>query len=312
MITDSQKAQVTIMKILHLYRSGLFLLAMMAVVQAALIKAGDVIEIGVLSHPEFSGRFPVSDNGTMAYPLLGEEVVTRMSTSELQNDLMFRLAKLIDNPMVTILVAQNPEIVVYVLGAVKMPGPVKTYQNSTVQEVLVAAGGVLEWADAEKIKIVRKGETDRSAEYFDLSAFSRDGNIDRIPRLRNGDTVILLASQKSRKVKIIGAVQRPGFFDVPTDSINVFELIYLAGGPAEKADLSRVRRFFKNDGKTLEEIIDVQGYLDKGEMDNMPSIAAGDVIIVYQKWFDWRTVMSILQNTLLFILTIQAFSGVFK
>ena len=92
----------------------------------------------------------------------------------------------------------------------------------------------------------------------------------------------------------------------------MFEMIYLAGGPAEKADLSRVRKLSQHDGKTLEEVIDVQTYIDKGQMDNIPQVAEGDVLIVYTKWFDGKLFLEIVQNTLLFLVTIQAFRGAFK
>jgi hypothetical protein len=47
-------------------------------------------------------------------------------------------------------------------------------------------------------------------------------------------------------------------------------------------------------------------------MNSVPKVAEGDVILVYARWYDWKTVLSVLNNVLLFIVTIQAFSGVFK
>jgi hypothetical protein len=97
------------------------------------------------------------------------------------------------------------------------------------------------------------------------------------------------------------------------EKMNLFEVIYLAGGPSEKADLSRVRRFTKNtDGKVIEEIVDIRNYIDGGRMENIPEVNEGDVIIVYSKWLDWKTTLTVLNNTLLFIVTIQAFAGIFK
>jgi hypothetical protein len=62
----------------------------------------------------------------------------------------------------------------------------------------------------------------------------------------------------------------------------------------------------------MEEILDIQGYVDKGKLDNIPAVAEGDVLIVYTKWFDAKTLLTLLNNTLLIIVTIQAFTGVFK
>jgi protein involved in polysaccharide export with SLBB domain len=293
-------------------RIGLMMIALcVSLAGASIIKSGDVLDIVVQGHPEFSGRFTVSETGTIDYPLLADEQVVNITTSELMNDLTLKLVKHIDNPLVIISIIAKPEIVVYVLGQVKVPGPVKTYQGATLQEVLQMAGGPLETANIEKIKIVHKNLPDESAEYFDMKAFLSTGNMADMPKLKPDDTVILLGLQKSNKVKVIGAVNKPGFFDL-TEKTNIFELIYLAGGPSERGDLSRVRRFTQQNGKSMEEVINVQAFLDKGEMDNMPIVSPGDVVMVYERWYDWRTMLSILNNVLLFVVAIQALTGAVK
>jgi protein involved in polysaccharide export with SLBB domain len=290
---------------------GIALVLSVCVASAAIIKTGDVLDIVVQGHPEFSAVLTVSEAGTIDYPLLADEVVTNITTSELMNDLTLKLAKHIDNPLVVIAIVEKPSMVVYVLGQVKVPGPVKTYQGATLQEVLMGAGGPLETANLEKVKIVHKNSGDETAEYFNLKDFMSSGSLAAMPKLRPDDTIILLAEQKSNKVKVIGAVNKPGFFDL-TEKMNIFEIIYLAGGPAERGDLSKVRRFSQVNGKSMEEVINVQSFLDKGEMDNIPQVAPGDIIIVYARWYDWRTILSVLSNVLLFVVTIQAFGGVFK
>ncbi len=276
--------------------------------QSAIIKTGSVLDIQVQSHPEFSGRYTVNANGTIEYPLLADEVLTDIATSELMDVLTFKLAKHIENPLVLISLVEKPNIIISVLGQVKKPGPVETYLGATLQEVITLAGGPSEHADIEKVKIIHKNGSDKTAKYFNLKSFMKDGKFDEMPKLQPDDIVILLSQTHSRKVKVIGAVNKPGFFDLD-EKLNVFELIYLAGGPAEKADLSRVRRFFKSNNKMLEEVINIQSYIDKGEMDKIPVIEEGDVIIIYSKWFDWKIFMSILSNVLLFVVTIQSLRG---
>ena len=233
-----------------------FMIALLCAMLApgAIIKSGDVLEIMVKEHPEFSGRFSVGENGTIEYPLMADQVIVNITTSELMNDLTLRLAKHIDNPLVIISIVEKPEITVFVLGQVKTPGPVKIYLGATLQEALQLAGGPLPLADLEKVKVIHKNGTNETAEYFDLKAFLQSGNIDNMPRLKPDDTVILPVQKGGRKVKAIGAVNKPGFFDIEED-ITVFELIYMAGGPAERADLSHVRRIYDRDGKTMEESI---------------------------------------------------------
>jgi len=279
---------------------------------ASIIKTGDVLEIKVLEHPEFSGRYTVDKLGFIDYPLLAEVPVVNISTVELMNDLTFRLARHLDNPLVIVSIIEKPEITVTVLGQVATPGPVLTVEGATVQEVIMLAGGPLpDVADLRRIKIIH-AEKSEEPDLFDLESFLLNGNVDDLPRLKAGDIVIVLALEKTRKVKVIGAVQKPGLFSLE-EKMNLFEIIYLAGGPTEKADLSRIRRLTRQEnGRITEEILDIQNYIDKGRMDNIPEVMEGDVIIVYTKWFDWKTVMTVLNNTLLFIVTIQAFAGIFK
>ncbi|MBW1764999.1 MAG: polysaccharide export protein [Deltaproteobacteria bacterium] len=285
-----------------------FLIGMYISLHAAIIKVGDVLDIQVQGHQEFSGRYTVSMSGTIEYPLLADETIVNISTSELMNELTFRLAKHIGNSLVLISVVEKPNITVTVLGQVANAGPVETYLGSSVQEVIQLAGGPAPNANIDSIKIIHSDGNDQTAEFFNLKAFLKKGNFDNMPTMQPGDVVILLSETRTTKVKVIGAVNKPGFFDLD-DKINVFELIYLAGGPAEKADLSRVRRFFKSKGKTLEEVINVQLFIDKGEMDKIPMVEEGDVVIIYARWFDWRILMSILTNVLLFIVTIQSLRG---
>lgn len=290
----------------------LFLITAAVCSTAAIIKIGDVLDIQVLSHEEFSGYYQVNENGTIDYPLIADEQVANISTSELMNDLTYRLAKHIDNPLVLVSIIKKPEIAVTVLGEVVNPGMVKTIQGATLQEVIKSAGGPVEnSADLSRVKIVHANHS-QSPEIFNLKKFLIDGDLDGMPLLEAGDVVIVLSQERAKKVKVIGSVQKPGIFTLE-DKMNIFELIYLAGGPSEKADLSRVRRLSQSDeGKTIEEVIDVQSYIDKGKMDNMPLVSEGDVIIVYSRWFDWKTLMTILNNSLLFIVAIQTFAGVFK
>ncbi|MGD9201277.1 MAG: SLBB domain-containing protein [Chitinispirillia bacterium] len=292
-------------------RSSKILFLCMAIyihLNAALIKVGSVLDIQVQSHPEFSGIYTVSSSGTIEYPLLADETITDISTAELMNELTFRIAKHIENPLVLISIVEKPNIIITVLGRVEKPGPVETYLGVSLQEVIAQAGGVIKNANTDSIKIIRSGKGNQSAEYFSLKSFLKDGNIDNMPVLRPDDIVIVLSEKQTHKVKVIGAVNKPGFFDLE-ESINVFELIYLAGGPAEKADLSRVKRFFKSDDKTMEDVINIQAFIDKGKMDDIPVVQEGDVIIIYSKWFDWKTLLSILSNVLLFIVTIQSIKG---
>ncbi len=277
---------------------------------AAIISSGDVISIEVASHPEYSGTYTVSDDGTINYPLLAGEYVVDITTAELRREITFQLAKHLPNPLVSVAIEENPQITVTMLGQIAQPGPLQTYKGVTVQEAIAAAGGGTQQADYTRIKVIR-GDSTLQTVFFNMRNFLHKGDINEMPLLRDRDKVLLLSKGRAAKVKVIGAVAKPGFFELE-DSLNIFEVIYMAGGPSQKADLSRVRRLSQQNDRTSEEIINVRKYIDQGNMDEMPHVSRGDVIIIYSKWFDWKTLLSIMNNALLFIVTVQNLSGVFN
>jgi protein involved in polysaccharide export with SLBB domain len=226
------------------------------------------------------------------------------------NDLTLRLARHIDNPLVLVSIVEDLPVVIEVLGQVVNPGHITISKGASLQEVIKLAGGPMENADLSRIKIIYH-DRPRIPQLYDLNLFTKQGDIDNMPALEADDKVIVLARERTKKVKVIGAVRKPGLFSLD-DKMNIFEIIYLAGGPDEKADLSKIRRFSqKTDSTSVEELLDIQVYLDKGKMDEIPLVNEGDVIIVYSKWFDWKTLLAVLNNALLFVVTIQTFAGIF-
>ncbi len=277
---------------------------------AAILRVGDVVEIKVVGHSELSGRYTIGEKGSIGYPLLADEMIANISTSELMNDLVFRLAAHIDNPLVLVSVVEDPQITVTVLGQVADPGRVEVRDGASIQEAVKKAGGFLPTANMEKVKILRRGNSDHSYQ-VNLREFFVSGEVAELPQLGDRDMVVVLSHDRSRTVKVIGSVQKPGSFELD-EKMNVFEMIYLAGGPSERADLSRVRRLSSGGETTTEEILDIQALIDRGDMDAMPEVEEGDVLLVYSRWFDWRTMLSIMNNTLLFVVVIQSFIGVFN
>jgi len=294
------------------YKLIIFIFVVYGLSHSSIIRIGNVLDIKVSSHPEFSGQFKVNSNGTIDYPLLADETIVDISTSELMNDLTFRLARHIDNPLVLISIIEKPEITVNVLGQVVNPGPVQVFHGASLQEAIVKAGGPLEHsADLSKIKIIHHDQPDNPVIY-NLEEFMKSGDIKKMPPLGPEDIIIVLAHEHPQKVKIIGAVQKPGIFIIE-DTVNIFEAIYLAGGPSEKADLRRVRILSSSgNNKITENVIDIQRFLDQGNIDNIPKVHVGDVIIVYTRWFDWKSFMTILNNVLLFLVSIQTLTGLIK
>ncbi|MEO6095070.1 MAG: SLBB domain-containing protein, partial [Fibrobacteria bacterium] len=212
------------------------LCALTCQLHATVIKSGMMLNIVVKNDKDLSQIVRVNDNGTIDYPLYQDVSVLGKTTSELQDMLTYKLAKVVESPMVLVSVMTENPLTLYVLGQVKKPGLAMVPPKSSLQEVLLAAGGSLENADLNRVKIVHKNQGDENASYYDLQKFLNSGDLSLLPALMDGDRIILLSSKKSKYVKILGSVQKPGFFPIG-ESASVFDMLYLAGGPSADANM---------------------------------------------------------------------------
>ncbi len=249
---------------------------------ATVIKAGMTLNIVVKNDKELSQIVRVNDNGTIDYPLYQDASVIDKTTSELQDLLTYKLAKVVESPLVLVGVLTETPITVMVLGQVKKPGLVVASPKASLQEVLLQAAGTTDQADLQQVKLVHKNQGDENASYYDLQKFMTSGDLTLLPNLADGDRIIILSSKKSKYVKILGAVNKPGFYPV-TEAAGVFDMLYLAGGPAPDANMSKVRIITNAGGNKADFVLDMQKFIDEGKTENLPLVSEGDMVIVYAK-----------------------------
>ncbi|MDB5106947.1 MAG: polysaccharide export protein [Fibrobacteres bacterium] len=289
---------------------ALFLLGA-AFAQATVIKSGMMLNIVVKNDKDLSQIVRVNDNGTIDYPLYQDISVVDKTTSELQDILTYKLAKVVESPMVLVSVMTENPITLYILGQVKKPGLVMVPPKSSLQEVLLAAGGSVETADLNRVKIVHKNQGDENASYYDLQKFLNSGDLTLLPSLMDGDRIILLSSKKSKYVKILGSVQKPGFYPIG-ESASVFDMLYLAGGPATDANMSKVRIISSPGGQKADFLLDMQKFIDDGKTDDLPLLSEGDMMIVYAKTITWTKTLEMTRDIVALLTAWFVISSVLK
>jgi protein involved in polysaccharide export with SLBB domain len=278
---------------------------------AAVIKSGMMLNIVVKNDKDLSQIVRVNDNGTIDYPLYQDVSVLDKTTSELQDILTYKLAKVVESPMVLVSVMTENPITLYVLGQVKKPGLAMVPPKSSLQEVLLAAGGSLENADLNRVKIVRKNQGDENASYYDLQKFLNSGDLSLLPALMDGDRIIVLSSKKSKYVKILGSVQKPGFYPIG-ESASVFDMLYLAGGPSTDANMTKVRVISSPGGQKADFLLNVQKFIDEGKTDDLPLLAEGDMMIVYAKTITWTRTLEVTRDIVALLTAWFVISSVLK
>lgn len=258
------------------------------------------LSIVVKNDKDLSAMVRVNDNGTIDYPLYQDASVIDKTTSELQDILTFKLAKVVESPLVLVGVVTETPINVYVLGQVKKPGFVQVPPKASLQEVLLLAQGTTETADLQRVKLVRRNQGDENASYYDLQRFLSSGDLTLLPTLADGDRIIVLSSKKSKYVKILGAVSKPGFYPVGEAS-SVFDMVYLAGGPTPEANMSKVRVIGSAGGQKADFLLDMQKFIDEGKTDDLPLLAEGDMVIVYARTITWTKSLEVVRDVVALI-----------
>jgi protein involved in polysaccharide export with SLBB domain len=262
---------------------------------SAVIRTGMTLNIVVKDDKELSQMVVVQDDGTIEYPLLQDTPILGKTTSELQDLLTYKLAKVVDAPLVLVTVITETPIRIQVMGQVKRPGLVTAPKGASLQEILLLAEGATDQADLKRVKLVKKSASEGDATFYDLHQFMQAGDLGLLPKLESGDRVIFLTSKKSRFVKVLGAVTKPGFYPVG-ESASVFDLLYLAGGPAPEANLNRVRIVGSAGGEKSDYLLDVQRFIDQGKTEDLPLLAEGDMMIVYAKTVTWSKALTVVRD----------------
>jgi polysaccharide export outer membrane protein len=156
-----------------------------------LINTGDIVNIRVFEQDAISSRLKVRADGKVALPFLGDTEVRGKRPTDVAHELEVKLKEFIVSPKVTVNVDEFQPITVSVLGEVAHPGSYPLDPtNPGVMQALAGAGGFTEYADHDRIFVLRKAPTPKRIR------FSFDALSDNEPRaatfaLQSGDVVVV-------------------------------------------------------------------------------------------------------------------------
>lgn len=158
-----------------------------------LVGPGDTLNISVWRNPELSLTVPVRPDGKVSTPLVEELVAQGKTTSEIARELEKILGKFVRDPVVTVIVTgfvgpYSEQI--RVVGEAAKPQFLAYKQKMTVMDVMIAVGGLTEFADGNKASIVRASEGGKrySVRLRDLL---KGGDISANVEMLPGDVLII-------------------------------------------------------------------------------------------------------------------------
>ena len=156
------------------------------------IGPSDVLAINVWKDTELSRTVTVRPDGKISLPLVGELEVNGLTASSVQRLIGQRLAEYISSPQVAVIVQEVKSQTYVVVGKVTKPGSFGLGKPTTVLEAIAIAGGMLDFAKANKIRIIRRREGGQSETlYFDYNKVIKGKNAEQNVELQNGDTIVV-------------------------------------------------------------------------------------------------------------------------
>jgi polysaccharide export outer membrane protein len=124
------------------------------------IGVDDVVQVSVWRSPELSVTAPVRPDGNITVPLVGDVQAAGRLPDEVAKEVQTKLATYVREPQVTVILTElrSHEYLsrVRVTGAVRQPVSIPYRQGMTVLDAVLAAGGVTEFAAADRSGLYRR------------------------------------------------------------------------------------------------------------------------------------------------------------
>lgn len=159
-----------------------------------LIGPGDNLSIVVWRNPEVSQGVPVRPDGKITTPLVEDLQAAGKTSTELARDIEKALAKFIQQPVVTVIVTSfvgNYGEQVRVIGQAAKPQALPFRRNMSLMDVLIAVGGVTEYASGNRASIIRTINGKQQKLAVRLDDLIKDGDISANTYMYPGDVLVI-------------------------------------------------------------------------------------------------------------------------
>jgi len=157
------------------------------------IGPGDALNIIVWRNPELSLSVPVRPDGKITTPLVDELVVQGKNSVDVAREIEKLLGKFVRDPVVTVIVTGfvGPySEQVRVVGEAAKPQVLAYRQQMTLLDVMIAVGGLTDFAAGNNATILRGGK-DGKQYSVRLKDLIKRGDISANVEMRPGDILII-------------------------------------------------------------------------------------------------------------------------
>ena len=154
------------------------------------LAAGDVIQVKVFNQEGMSARARIRDDGVITLPFLNDVRAAGYEPTVFGQQIQARLKDFINEPVVTVSVEEPRGMNVVVVGAVGHAGVIQLPQGSGVLAAIVTSGGLNDFADDERIFVVRR-EPQPIRIRFTYDSLLKPVGASTAFHLRSGDLIVV-------------------------------------------------------------------------------------------------------------------------
>ena len=159
-----------------------------------LIGPGDGLRVFVWGNPDLSTAVAVRPDGLITTPLIEDIKASGLTPTQLARNLEKTLSKYVKNPKVTVTVTNfvgRYEEQIRVVGQAAKPQSLPYKENMTVLDVIIAVGGLTQFAAGNRATLVRTVGKKRETIHLRLDDLIRDGDIGANVEVKPGDVIII-------------------------------------------------------------------------------------------------------------------------
>jgi len=162
------------------------------------IGPGDTLQVFVWNQPELTVTVPVRPDGMISTPLIEGVPAEGKTASQLARDLEVALSEFVRNPKVSVMITSFVGTYgdqIRVVGQAGKPQSLPYRANMSLLDVMIAVGGLAEFAAGNRAVIVREQDGQQLRIPVRLRDLIDDGDIGANVPMRPGDVLIIPQSR---------------------------------------------------------------------------------------------------------------------
>jgi polysaccharide biosynthesis/export protein len=155
------------------------------------IGPGDVLTIVFWREKDLSGDVVVRPDGKISLPLMRDIDAAGSTPEQLRTSLVEAAGRYLEDPDATVVVKEVRSRNVFITGNVAKPGTYALSAGMNVLQCIALAGGVLEYADAKNIIVIRTENGRAEYHKFNYGDVIKQKNAEQNIVLKPADTIVV-------------------------------------------------------------------------------------------------------------------------